>query len=1393
MSRAEPADQRLADYQQLLNRQLGQAQGRIKAVDVGAGLMILAVGAIAYVLSVIMIDQFLALSTGWRIVLLVGFALATFGYLAYAVIIPAMRRVNILYAARAVEQADPSIKNSLINWLLLRAKAEEIPESLFRAIESRAARDISKVNLNDAIQSKRLLHATYVLAGVVVIFCVFSFFTTKELTTSLRRVLFPLAEIAPPTETRLSDIEPGSLEIPSGEKVAISCFAVGKLPESVTAYISSDSGKFWEPNPLEPPAEKHGRWSVTLQDRQKSFEYYLVANDFRSATYRVRVTAAPMITDWKVTYRFPAYTGEPPRTENTGDIDALEGSVAEVEVTTNVPVAEKSGKLELKLSKIESAASMALVEGSDNRLTGKITLAEDGTYRVRFTDILGRSPQFRPVKAIRVRKDLAPQLSFAEPREPEISRPANGSALFRIQASDDYGLRRVRLSMKRPDHDGLLFEREFGKPEEPLGRSQLLVESVQLAPFGLVKGDVIEYWADAQDTKQPAYNVATTRPERRVIVITDPMTESEKQKQDNQEKQGEQGDKQEQKNEEEKGDAEEQKPQENDKQPPDGKQGDGKKSSGKGESKPNDDSSGEQKEKDEQDLEKLKDFFNNRDRADEKKQPPRDKPDQNKADEKPKDQKNDAGQKEDKSDKEEKSPQSKSEQGKGEGKGSSSRGDGKQSEKSSESDKPSNDNSSSSENKSSETDKNQQKKAGQNQPSEKRRDGEKPDNAREDRSSADESKESKEKSEEKKSGADKNQRGEQSTQKKQAGRDQTEEKPSRSESKESVDRERDNGEKTNSERSRESSSEKKSEKKSESRPDRADKSSSESADKGGEEKSRAASEEKTSESDKQEKSKAGDRSEEAREKNDRQGSSESKEGEKKSSTSRSQEASKSTEKKAGQDPSSSGTKKDQAKTDTTKKDEKKSESTQRKDAKKEEASKEENKEKGAENRQAEKKAADGEEKEEKSSRASEKQDRDKQAKQEKSNSGQAPDEKSSTEKSPSEKSEKGRQKSAEKKDGESKESSSQDDPKEKSSAKEKQTPHEKKEKADQGEETKKKSAEGSEEKSDKQDASDSASKQATEKKDAGQPKQSDDKAEKKESSEKASKGNEPSEKKSEKPSSDSSSGSEKSEKQKDAKPGDSPESGNQSEEQKEKKGEPSDRQGKEKPSGESKGGGKDKGDEQPEKGKPQDKPSSDKSGDSKDDKPSREKQGSPPAQKPGNQPPGGEKPKGGPADQNQNVGDPDRGAEDPPKGPISDNTGEKADPNDLKRATDLTLGKLEDQLKNKKVDPELLKKLGWTEADAKKFIDRQRSRQAPAEKAADPLTGKGRGSFGEGTNLRKTVGRSGNSTVQDQLRGLEQGRRSAPPPEYRELYEAYTRGLSSQSTPAEKTSPPPKP
>ena len=124
--------------------------------------------------------------------------------------------------------------------------------------------------------------------------------------------------------------------------------------------------------------------------------------------------------------------------------------------------------------------------------------------------------------------------------------------------------------------------------------------------------------------------------------------------------------------------------------------------------------------------------------------------------------------------------------------------------------------------------------------------------------------------------------------------------------------------------------------------------------------------------------------------------------------------------------------------------------------------------------------------------------------------------------------------------------------------------------------------------------------------------------------------------------------------------------------------------------------------------------------------------------------------------------------------------GDEANLEFARRQTDLALEKLADQLRRKKVDQELLDKLGWSEDDLARFVDRWRERQAAAQRN-DPQGEAARQELDQalkslGLRPRELKGQT--ERQQDRVRDLRDGPRAPVPIEWQEWMRAYNQGVT---------------
>ena len=132
----------------------------------------------------------------------------------------------------------------------------------------------------------------------------------------------------------------------------------------------------------------------------------------------------------------------------------------------------------------------------------------------------------------------------------------------------------------------------------------------------------------------------------------------------------------------------------------------------------------------------------------------------------------------------------------------------------------------------------------------------------------------------------------------------------------------------------------------------------------------------------------------------------------------------------------------------------------------------------------------------------------------------------------------------------------------------------------------------------------------------------------------------------------------------------------------------------------------------------------------------------------------------------------------------ADRAGDDPNLDYARKATELAVQRLKDQLAKGEPDPELLKKLQWTKEDAQQFVQRwqemMRQSQQPDAQGSEARreldeTLRSLGLRPRGTNL------AADRKAGDQQRGLKETQRSAPPAEYADQFKAFTRGTGKKT------------
>lgn len=511
---------RFVEYDRYIDQQLGWTRNQVRSIDAVSGLMTLAAASLGFFLVAAILDHWLipgGLGFWGRALMFVLLAGGAGYYVAVELLPLFIKRINPVYAAHTIERSSPSLKNSLVNFLLLKKQREGLPEPVYHAIEEQAATGLSQIPVEAAVDRSRLIRVGYVLVGLLAVAALYKVLSPKDPITTAGRVVLPWADIQPPTRVSISEVEPGATQAFRGQRVEVSAEVHGLASDGQVnlVFATADGKSVNQQIRMTVPADSH-RYSCQLPEGsaglQQDVDYHIEAGDARTKTYRVTVVAAPTIVVQSVDYVYPDYTGLARQSvEHQPDLKAIEGTRVTLHALANQAI--KSGAIDFNCDGREDKPLD--VQEDKASVNFKLEVAEDrhspqyASYQLRFRNQSGQENPQPIAHRIEVTPDLPPEIEFLHPKSAELNVPARGSVGLEIVAHDpDFALRRVTLQAKvndKPIADKVLLDE--------LHKGQFVTHKLRFdtARLGLRPGELVEYWAVAEDNKAPGPNRVETR------------------------------------------------------------------------------------------------------------------------------------------------------------------------------------------------------------------------------------------------------------------------------------------------------------------------------------------------------------------------------------------------------------------------------------------------------------------------------------------------------------------------------------------------------------------------------------------------------------------------------------------------------------------------------------------------------------------------------------------------------------------------------------------------------------------------------------------------------------------------------------------------------------------
>jgi hypothetical protein len=555
-SAGSPSATRVVTY---VNQQLEKTRRQVRSTDLISALLKIFLFTVGFLMAVALWDSWVfPLSTVARwacLATIILFAL----YVLVTEIVPLLfRRINPEYAAKMIEDAEPSFKNSLLNFVFLKRKEEEISPAVFQAVSRQAASNLSSIPADATVDRSSLIRLGLYLIGLTMFIVLYMILSPKDPLQSFARVLLPNAKISHPARVRITEVLPADATVFFGDSLTVNAVVRGNHhPDDVYLILSSLDGQLSNQKlPMESDGIA-GRYRIAIGETgggiQQALRYQVVALDGSSPLYEIRVQSQPTIAVETLTVEPPKYTQLPPQTfVGQGEIDVIEGTRITVQAVANLPI--KAAYLDLlylndnsnrdrtdrgtdRTEKTPRFKTSQTLNMEVNERTAKIgfhaTLDASREkpmathYQLRFISTdndSNRKPNIYPLK---IYPDLAPEIRILNPVQPDIQVPADGQMTVEVEANDlDFEISHLLFHLS---HQGVQL-RQDELELQPLNGNQRVRGRYRIHPqsLGLKPGDRAVFHASAADNRttpgdqtRPDPNISRT--DNYTLTITDPI------------------------------------------------------------------------------------------------------------------------------------------------------------------------------------------------------------------------------------------------------------------------------------------------------------------------------------------------------------------------------------------------------------------------------------------------------------------------------------------------------------------------------------------------------------------------------------------------------------------------------------------------------------------------------------------------------------------------------------------------------------------------------------------------------------------------------------------------------------------------------------------------------
>ena len=475
-----------------------------------------------FVLAAFVTDVLLHLGALPRLALLAGFGLFVSGILLAGSWIAWVRHHSPEHVARILESRNARLGSKLINVLQLRAQCEDstiapltrelAAMAIAGYVDALRGENLAQVARTDRVRREAKRMGIGVAAFLALLATAFPI-TRVE----VPRFLDPFGDHPPYSFTQLEIVDPrdDSAAVVYGEHIIVSAQAHGHRPgELFLTFFAPENPAARTTVPMLDKGA-HG-FSQQIESVRTNLIVFAHTRNGHSVSRQRRLTVilTPKLESASVRIAPPAYTGLAPSEHalQFKSLKALEGSALTFRLVSNRPL--DRGRINIA-SASGTAPQVKMEPEGERSVAGTVVAKESAQLKFSIVDRDGFGSQETWELALTVTHDLPPDVQITNPHSDTFV-----AIDFRpepvIEASDDYGIKTLRIHTARNNVFGEPRTIDYGKPPQN-AREGLVFD---FRKMGVAAGDRISIFAEAIDSA-PEAHVARSKTVTLTVITTE--------------------------------------------------------------------------------------------------------------------------------------------------------------------------------------------------------------------------------------------------------------------------------------------------------------------------------------------------------------------------------------------------------------------------------------------------------------------------------------------------------------------------------------------------------------------------------------------------------------------------------------------------------------------------------------------------------------------------------------------------------------------------------------------------------------------------------------------------------------------------------------------------------